>query len=78
MNSENTEAASKHVFIKEKQIARNQDFGSKLVMGCIYSLTMVAISWISGVPGLGSIKPPANIFADCFFSGQEAGAEVVR
>lgn len=37
---------------------------------------MVAISWISGVAGLGSVKPPGTILSDSIFSGQEAGAEV--
>lgn len=41
-------------------------------------LTSLAISWISGVAGLASVKPPGIILANCSFAGQDTGTEVIR
>lgn len=43
-----------------------------------HQLTLSTISWISGVAGLASDKPPGIILADCFFAGQDAGTKVNR
>lgn len=44
----------------------------------MHQLTSSAISWISGVAGLGSDKPPSSILANCFFAGRYTGTEMIR